>query len=196
MCIYWGFHSQSCHFTSWSRLVLKPDEQGNYLKKDYSSEAFWLRLKEAVTSSYIKWHVVILNTFCISNELNQICSRAKNTNFYLYCSTVFQPVFLWQDLVYAIYLQPRKIKILALPWVHLGVGSLFQNVKFLVRAIYLNHVSSGCHSLRELIMVGYIPYIMTGSVKLSGGKTVSQVSREPEHFQLPWSTEFCTVAFG
>lgn len=45
-------------------------------------------------------------------------------------------------------------------------------------------------------MIGYITYIMTGSVKLSGGKTVNQVSREPEHFQLPWSTEFCTAAFG
>lgn len=79
---------------------------------------------------------------------------------------------------------------------HLGVGSLFQNVKFLVRAMYLNHAACGCRSLRELIMVGYITYIMTGSVKLSGGKNVYQVSSEPEHFQLPWSTEFCTVAFG
>lgn len=74
--------------------MLKPHEQGNYLKKDYSSEAFLLRLKEAVTSSYIKWHVVILNTFWISNKLNQICSRAKSTDFYLYGSTVFKPVFL------------------------------------------------------------------------------------------------------
>lgn len=176
--------------------MLKPDEQDNYLKKDYSSGSFPLRLKEALTSSYIKWHMVILNTFWISNKLNQICSRAKNTDFYLYGSAVFKPVFLWQDLVYAIYLQSRKIKISALPWMHLGVGSLFQNVKFLVCAMHLNHASSGCHSLRELIMIGYITYIMTGSVKLSGGKTVSQVSREPEHFQLPWSTEFCTVAFG
>lgn len=79
---------------------------------------------------------------------------------------------------------------------HLGVGSLFQNVTFLVCAIYLNHASSGCLSLRELIMIGYITYIVTDSVKLSGGKTVNQVNREPEHFQLPWSTEFCRVAFG
>lgn len=176
--------------------MLKPDEQGNYLKKDYSSESFPLRLKEAVTSSYIKWHMVILNTFWISNELNQICSRAKNTDFYLYGSTVFKPVFLWQDLVYAIYIQSRKIKISSLPRMHLGVGSLFQNVKFLVHAMYLNHGSSRCHSLRELIMVGYITYIMTGSIKPSGVKTVSQVSRQPEHFWLPWSTEFCTVTFG
>lgn len=93
VCMYWGFHSQSSHFTSWSHLVLKPDVQGNYLKKDYSSESFPLRLKEAVTSSYIKWHMVILNTFWISNELNQICSGAKNTNFYLYRSTVFSQSF-------------------------------------------------------------------------------------------------------
>lgn len=26
----------------------------------------------------------------------------------------------------------KEIKISALPWIHLGVGSLFQNVKFLV----------------------------------------------------------------
>lgn len=58
----------------------KPDEQGNYLKKDYSSESFPLRLKKALTSSYIKWHVVILNTFWIFNGFNQICSRAKNTD--------------------------------------------------------------------------------------------------------------------
>jgi len=74
--------------------VLKPDEQGNYLKKDYSSESFPLRLKEAITSSYIKWHMVILNTFWISNELNQICSRTKNADFYLYVSTVLKPISL------------------------------------------------------------------------------------------------------
>lgn len=42
-------------------------------------------------------------------------------------------------------------------------------------------------------MVGYITCVMTGSVKPSRGKTANQVSREPEHFQLPWSTELCTV---
>lgn len=52
--------------------------------------------------------------------------------------------------------------------------------------VYLNHAYSGCHSLRELIMVGYITYIMTDSVKCSGGKTTNQVSREPERFRLPW----------
>lgn len=72
--------------------MLKPGEHGNYLKKNYSSESFPLRLKEVITSSYIKWHMVILNTFWISNELNQICSRTKNTDFYLYVSTVFKPV--------------------------------------------------------------------------------------------------------
>lgn len=45
-------------------------------------------------------------------------------------------------------------------------------------------------------MIGYITYIVTSSVKLSGGKTVNQVSREPEHFHLPWSSDFCTVVFG
>lgn len=78
-------------------------------------------------------------------------------------------------------------------WMHLGVGNLIQNVKFQVHAVYLNCASSGCHSLRELIMVGYITYIMTGSVKPSGGKTTNQVSREPECFPLPWSKDFCTV---
>lgn len=62
--------------------------------------------------------------------------------------------------------------------------------------MYLNRASSGCHSLRELIMVGYIAYIMTGSVKPSGGKTTNQVRREPGRFQLPWSKEFCTVTLG
>lgn len=50
--------------------MLKPDEQGNYLEKDYSSESFPLKLKEAITSPYIKWHMVILNTFWISIVLN------------------------------------------------------------------------------------------------------------------------------
>lgn len=80
-----------------------------------------------------------------------------------------------------------------LPWMHLSVGNLLQNVKFQVHALYFNHASSGCHALRELIMVGYITYIMTGSAKPSRGKTTNQVSREPEHFQfLPW-TKFCAV---
>ena len=76
---------------------------------------------------------------------------------------------------------------------HLGVGNLIQNVKFQVHAVYLNRASSGCHSLRELIIVGYITYIMTASVKPSRGKTTNQVSRERECFQLPRSKEFCTV---
>lgn len=42
-------------------------------------------------------------------------------------------------------------------------------------------------------MVGYITCVMTGSVKPSGGKTANQVSREPERFELPWSTELCAV---
>lgn len=90
--------------------MLKPDEQGNYLKKDYSSESFPLRLKEAITSSYIKWHMIILDTFWISNELNHIYSRTKNTDFYLYISTVFKPVPLQEDFIYARYLQSSKIK--------------------------------------------------------------------------------------
>lgn len=76
---------------------------------------------------------------------------------------------------------------------HLGVGNPIQNVKFQVHAVYLNRASSGCHSLRDLIMVGYITHIMTGSVKPSGGKTTNRVTREPEHFPLPWSREFCTT---
>lgn len=73
--------------------MLRAGEQGNYLKKDYSFESFPLRMEEAITSSCIKWHVVILNTFWISNELNQICSRTKNTDFYRCVSTAFKPGF-------------------------------------------------------------------------------------------------------
>lgn len=91
-------------------LVLKPDEQGNYLKKDYSLGSFPRRLKEAITSSYIKWRVVILDTFWISNALNHIYSRTKNINFYLYVSTVFKPVAFQEDFIYARYLQSSKIK--------------------------------------------------------------------------------------
>lgn len=61
---------------AWNHLALKPDEQGNDLTKDYSSESFPLRLKEAITSSYIKWHMVIVNTW-ISNVLNLFTNKEQ-----------------------------------------------------------------------------------------------------------------------